>query len=597
MSGDILYGVVMDKKKIAEGHVQVKLFGIKRSEPKRVFTLLEPMMEIALIKIRSIVPVAAGKFPVAFPKLNGKGREEARLVASSLEEELCILRKSEVSTPSVSEESEPNASAKSEPQLKEDPRGDTRVMPIDGSKSSVDLRKKIECPCPIDEANKKYEAIFTLPKKPGAPRPLGVLKKKRKRNKWILDPEDSDFEINVTDRSPGEEFREFSDPKLGAGAMVKMRESKGATDQLESGVQEMLFRVGHQEVPMVTRMRGADLQMLSLLEPQPRMDADWLGFAKTTSDEHLSVVKLFASNVDPKVSLIDTLVASLEQLRIERKWRWSTTLKRAASLQGALAVMPLYFKGCVPVYLKRSTKWVKHLSHCSKKAKEETPSQARPMTVEEVAEAIEKFRTVNPEIAVALMIGWLTAARLGCILQLRMEDVQIKDGRFAVTFKKGKGVKLRGPYTVFSQPLPPQWMDLWNQYSVTRNIRLFPESLTGEKLRKSLKAINPELEQRSIRRGSLQTMSKAGVVEETLMRFSGHTQVATLRRYLNWNQVNTHVQEIMAEAAVSLLPTFKDEKAEKLVLAKGPKEIIVKRKAPPPKSSSAKKKPVTKKQS
>ena len=81
---------------------------------------------------------------------------------------------------------------------------------------------------------------------------------------------------------------------------------------------------------------------------------------------------------------------------------------------------------------------------------------------------------------------------------------------------------------------------------------MFPSSVKGEHLKDALRVINPDLEQRSIRRGALQAMAENGVSEEMLMRFSGHTQVTTLRRYLNWNQKNSLVRATQISSAKHL---------------------------------------------
>lgn len=379
-------------------------------------------------------------------------------------------------------------------------------------------------------------------------------KKGLKSSRLIHDPEDSDMEVEIDeDVNEGEEFAASCEPILSSKALQSLKDrEKNAVDPK---IADLLFRLGHhQEVPMVTLMTGRDLKMLSLLTPLPRKDETWLGFAKATSDEHLNGLKLFASNVREEDQLVHALIEALERLRVTREWRWSTTLKRATSLQGALAILPLYFKGSVPIYLKKCPVWVKHLSHFSKRAKEEAPKQAKPTSAEQVQEAIGLFKKKNVAIAVALMLGWLTAARLGCILQLQKEDVRIDKNRFSVTFKRGKGVRLRGPYTVYSIPLPDQWMEIWREYIKTRNVKLFSESVTGCKLKEALREVDPELEQRSIRRGALQTMAEFGTEEDTLMLFSGHTQVSTLRRYLNWNQINRRTESLMGTTAEPLIP-------------------------------------------
>jgi hypothetical protein len=69
----------------------------------------------------------------------------------------------------------------------------------------------------------------------------------------------------------------------------------------------------------------------------------------------------------------------------------------------------------------------------------------------------------------------------------------------------------------------------------------------------ALRRSHPELEQRSLRRGALQTLACApGITDELLMEFSGHTRVATLRRYLNWGKAAPHLQQEMRRAAGGL---------------------------------------------
>ena len=59
--------------------------------------------------------------------------------------------------------------------------------------------------------------------------------------------------------------------------------------------------------------------------------------------------------------------------------------------------------------------------------------------------------------------------------------------------------------------------------------------------------MNRSLEQRSLRRGAIQALAKSpGITDEVLMMFSGHTQVATLRRYLSWGVAATHTRKVMA---------------------------------------------------
>jgi hypothetical protein len=60
-----------------------------------------------------------------------------------------------------------------------------------------------------------------------------------------------------------------------------------------------------------------------------------------------------------------------------------------------------------------------------------------------------------------------------------------------------------------------------------------PDAL-GPQVRQALRAVDPALEQRSLRRGALLTMAAAGVSEAVLLEFSGHTTGRMLRRYLGF---------------------------------------------------------------
>jgi hypothetical protein len=75
----------------------------------------------------------------------------------------------------------------------------------------------------------------------------------------------------------------------------------------------------------------------------------------------------------------------------------------------------------------------------------------------------------------------------------------------------------------------------------------------GKVVATALKQADPELEQRSIRRGALQHMASDGETsEETLMMFSGHRRVETLRRYLDWGKKHA-LREGRGKAAAASL--------------------------------------------
>jgi hypothetical protein len=148
------------------------------------------------------------------------------------------------------------------------------------------------------------------------------------------------------------------------------------------------------------------------------------------------------------------------------------------------------------------------------------------------------------KVQARMALAWLTAARVGCVMQLTTRDVLLNpQGDLTVHFRRGKGVKLRGPYTVHSK-CPAKWQELLREtLAQAKDGWLFPcNSLKdrqeqGREVTAALRKVDKTLEQRSIRRGSLQAMASDAATEEaTLLHFSGHTNLPMLRRYLEWGR-------------------------------------------------------------
>lgn len=313
-----------------------------------------------------------------------------------------------------------------------------------------------------------------------------------------------------------------------------------------------VFRPGHTSAPSVQGLLGAFLkEQIKGKRPTCVPEATTQALVLSTQKQHISYVNMVAAELSPGEPLVEACTNAIQRLAAQRKWRCSTQLKAAASFQGAMKILPLYFEGAKSIKLTESPVWTLAMRTFQRRSKEELPNQPKAATWEEVAEAIRKAK--NDSQAMALLIGWLTAARLGCVRQLKKEHVQWNNEAMAITFHQGKGARARGPYTVHTQPIPLEFKVRWKAYLDTRDTHLFPRHLTGTSLKNALRAVNVTLEQRSIRRGALQTMALNNVDEDTLMRYSGHTQLSTLHRYLNWNKLNSCIQRKMVSAGQALV--------------------------------------------
>lgn len=330
----------------------------------------------------------------------------------------------------------------------------------------------------------------------------------------------------------------------------RMDAMSGVPSHLNS---QQLFRLGRIRVPDAQHgLTGTYLVEIVKAGPPQGIPASAMeALVKTTRDQHVNNLKTVARSIDPSLPLDCAIVKALEKLAAERAWKKSTLMKTAASVQGALRILPLYFAGAHVVMMRDSPVWKMSMVAFQHWSKQELPNQPKAASWSQVAEVVRS--TKCDAQAMAILLGWLTAARLGCIRSLSKEHVVWDTKSTRVTFHLGKGARARGPYTVHAQPIPAEFRKRWKTFFDSRESKMFPRHLTGDSLKVALRAVDKSLEQRSLRRGALQTMASNGVSEETLMRYSGHTQVATLRRYLNWNTINSKVQEEMVQSGKALV--------------------------------------------
>jgi Arc/MetJ-type ribon-helix-helix transcriptional regulator len=265
-----------------------------------------------------------------------------------------------------------------------------------------------------------------------------------------------------------------------------------------------------------------------------------LGLVKDTRDSHQKIIKWIREQDGlNELSMENGVMEAMARLRKNRSWKWSTTMKNMASFQGALKHYGIELQ---------NSQWKMAVRGVAIKAREERPKQARPATTDTIQRVVEQ--ETDLQLAAAIAMSWLTCARIGCISQLRKEDITIgEQNRMAVTFRRGKAVRSRGPYTVHTK-LPPQWADLIR----SQLQRPQPFTTTSAKVRRALRRVDKRLEQRSLRRGALQTLAEAGVPEEELLNFSGHTTLGMLRRYLDWGRVNQAKAQRQAQNADALQP-------------------------------------------
>lgn len=312
-----------------------------------------------------------------------------------------------------------------------------------------------------------------------------------------------------------------------------------------------LFRRGNgATLPPVAALQGSDLRRLvtAPLAHCPKLAAK--GLVHSTRLEHQRMLRRLATlpvTLD-RAPLTTAIITFLDAERSTRHWRCSTVLKMLCTAQGALNLLPAYVQSPA-LQLATCPIWRQAMRAAQIAARQELPHQPKPATWTQVCQTLDS----EPSLPVfaAILLSWITCARTGCVLQLAAEDVRIADDHtLSIRFRRGKGVRARGPYTVHTLEIPPQYLQRLQRWLTQRRQSLFNKACTGEQLKNSLRRTDPQLEQRSLRRGSIQTLARSpGITDETLMLFSGHTQVRTLRRYLGWGEAAVHTRKVMQAAA------------------------------------------------
>ena len=115
--------------------------------------------------------------------------------------------------------------------------------------------------------------------------------------------------------------------------------------------------------------------------------------------------------------------------------------------------------------------------------------------------------------------------------------MSLTDRKLTVTWARGKTVARRGPYTVHTivpaTPMPILSDSTMLALTATStDTTLLFGGVTGPHLKLALRTADSALEQRSIRRGALQTLAALGMPLSTPLLFSGHSTEKMLLRYL-----------------------------------------------------------------
>ncbi len=309
--------------------------------------------------------------------------------------------------------------------------------------------------------------------------------------------------------------------------------------------------------PTVAPTTGQGLVALLKLPAAPISQLVEAGLDPETRSAHRRLLRLLADMTEKfqAMPLALAITEWLELQRRERKWMYSTRLKYMASAAGALGCLPLYVVSPVAILLSRDPFWKAAMLGAAALARRELPRQPLAATYDEVVRAVQLEPSLP--VRVAICLSWMVSGRTGDVQRLQVNNVVIDHTtrKLAVTYTETKTSRVTGARCVPTAPWPIDWLKLLVRWTSERRVWLFPQSKSfGALIKIALRRANPALECRSLRRGSLQAMSRAGVPTADMLIYSGHTSEKMLLVYLGWGSQHAERANRTEQAGRALLP-------------------------------------------
>jgi len=263
---------------------------------------------------------------------------------------------------------------------------------------------------------------------------------------------------------------------------------------------------------------------------------------------------------------LDLLLAHyLVWMRARRNWAWTTTSRNAQSLVGAFTALPMYTNSRLALNPCEWTHYKALLTAARRLGYREGPREPKAATAEQVALAIE--RTNDVRIKAALILCWYTAGRPSDVLQLKRDAIEWDrddEGAVKIRFQAGKVIAHTGIWYIPTY-IPADHAEILKGYlNASRAAFVFPLATAYQKtsmiasIKNALRAVDPALECKSLRRGTLQLLAKQDLSDEALCTYSRHKTspagIAQLHRYLGWTAVPPRAQREAQRAARALAP-------------------------------------------
>ena len=319
---------------------------------------------------------------------------------------------------------------------------------------------------------------------------------------------------------------------------------------------------GDPKLPPLAQASAARLTALAWANPDFARAPVRKGLAYATRLDHVKMLHNVAEEIaglpndsNQRHNLVARwLIGYVERQSRKRDWNASTKLTNISSIQSAMHHLPLYMPTTMSWRLYEDSHWKMMCRNARIRAAQDLPDQALPATTDQVFKACKLAAVTNAHVAASIALTWVTSARSSQIVQLKAGEVDLIQGPdgsqiVKVVLCRGKSNRLQqqanavhadlGDFARFVVPILERRTD--------PNAFLFPAPSRQQRkdflgrIKDSLRNANnePRLENRSLRRGSLQSLALSDASSKVLLACSGHSTVKSLKRYLNFGRIVT----------------------------------------------------------
>jgi len=300
----------------------------------------------------------------------------------------------------------------------------------------------------------------------------------------------------------------------------------------------------------------------------------WAALSAHTMEDHERELRRFGeylSGLAPEQLLlpVDVLLAhhfQCEWASTTRRTSWPTMSTRMRSIIGALSMLPVYAQTSIVLQPSRFPLFSKMLETAKRKTTEQPGRQPVAATYADVKAALPHLK--EKRFQWLLLVSWYTSSRptFDTVYVMTKDFFLGDDGKGSVTFRRSKTAKSVGAYTIPINVSDPDALAILKEYTAsvkgdfmiplpaTAAEQVEPRicSAMNREITGALRKVRPELELKSLRRGTVKRLAELDLSPEEIVLYTKHTTLKTLKTYLNDEKILHREQRAAQDKAAGL---------------------------------------------